>query len=146
MLVITRRWRQLSSNAAEPALPTQIVDMVPGREALMVVEHQLPEMEIQQQIMDSNEISWIPWRNILSQSKIDNFEQFMYMNIGLRIANSESQNQQLQRWWGNYPPLVEHFNKLVQQIRDGDTIVASSDGSYLEDGWALANFFFMRQS
>ena len=71
--------------------------MVPGREALMVVEHQLPEMEIQQQIMDSNEISWIPWRNILSQSKIDNFEQFMYMNIGLRIANSESQNQQLQR-------------------------------------------------
>ena len=56
------------------------------------------------------------------------------MNIGLIIAASHSQNQQLQRWWDYYQPLVEHFDELMQQIRNEGTILAASDGSYLEDG------------
>ena len=43
---------------------------------------------------------------------------------------------------GDFPPLVEHFDELMQQIISGQTILAVSDGSYLEDGrasvgWAL---------
>ena len=108
--------------------------MRPGREALVVVEHQLPEMEIQQQIRDNNQISRIP-RNQTCQSEIDNnFKRFTYVNIGLIIVASYSQNQQPQWLWSDYSPLVEHFDELVQQIRDGVTILAASDGSYLEDG------------
>ena len=36
------------------------MDAEPGRDALVVMEHQLPEMEIQQEITDINQISRIP--------------------------------------------------------------------------------------
>ena len=64
------------------------------------------------------------------------------MNIGLIIAASHSQNQQLQRWWDYYQPLVEHFDELMQQIRNEGTILAASDGSYLEGGQALTGWAF----
>ena len=44
--------------------------------------------------------------------------------------------------WGDFPPLVEHFDALVQQILSGHTILAASDGSYLEDGQASAGWVF----
>ena len=64
------------------------------------------------------------------------------MNIGLIIEDAHFQDRQLQRLWGDFPPLVEHFDELMQQIISGQTILAVSDGSYLEDGrasvgWAL---------
>ena len=72
-----------------------IIDTKLGRGAPIVVEHQSPDMEIQHHITGNNQISWISWRNI-RQSEIDNFKQFTYVNIGLIVADSHSQNQQLQ--------------------------------------------------
>ena len=63
---------------------------------------------------------------------------FVRVNIGLIIEDTHLQDQQLQRLWGDFPPLVEHFDELVQQIINGQTILAASDGSYLEDGRASA--------
>ena len=56
------------------------------------------------------------------------------------MADSKSQNQQLQPWWRYFLPLVDHFDELVQQIQGGDTILAASDRSYLEDRQALARW------
>ena len=50
----------------------QIVDPELGRDALTVVEHQMPEMEIQQQVLDNNRISGLPRLNI-RQNKIEEF-------------------------------------------------------------------------
>ena len=99
-------------------------------------------MEIQQYITDENQISWIPQRNIC-QSKIEELKIFTNVNIGIIISETYFQNQQLQHWCDDYPPLAEHFDKLMQQIRDEDTILAASDGLYLEDRQALARWFFM---
>ena len=67
---------QLSFNV-EPNVPLPprhlVVDAEPGRDALVVVEHQLPEMEIQQQITDDNQISRIIRRNI-RQTVIENLK------------------------------------------------------------------------
>ena len=60
-------------------------------DALAVVEHQLPGIEIQQQITDVNQISQIP-QNRMCQTEIDNFKHFTYVNIGLIITDSHSQN------------------------------------------------------
>ena len=94
----------------------QIVDAVDGGNTLVVVEHQLPEMEIQQQVTDVDQIRWIPQQQ-LRQSSSDRFMDFVRVNIGLIINDSQFQNQQLQQWWGDFPPLVEHFEELVQQIQ-----------------------------
>ena len=68
------------------------------------------------------------------QSTFDKlFKHFTFVNIGLIIADSHYQDQQLKHLRGGYPLLVEHFDELVQQIRGGHTILAASDGSYLED-------------
>ena len=77
----------------------QIVDTVSGGGTLVEVEHQLPEMKIQQQITDVNQISWSP-QNRSCQSSINRFMDFVYVNIRLIIAESQSQNQHLQCWWG----------------------------------------------
>ena len=71
---------QLHSNKAEYSLNGelnvplpqrhQIVDVGPRRYALIVAEHQLPEIEIQQQITDVNQISRIS-PNQMRQSAID---------------------------------------------------------------------------
>ena len=42
----------------------------------------------------------------------------------------------------NYPPLVENLNKLVQRIRDNNTITAVTDGSYLDDKRASVGWGF----
>ena len=70
----------------------------------------------------------------------------MRVNIGLIIDGSHFQNQQLQQLWGDFPPLVEHFDELAQQIQGGHTILAASDGSYMEDGQASAGWAFCAQS
>ena len=110
-----------------------IVDAVAGGEALVVVEHQLPETKIQQQLSDVDQISRIP-RGNLRQRSIDRFMDFVQVNIGLIIEDIHFQDRQLQRLWRDVPPLVEHFDELVQQIISGQIILAASDGSYLEDG------------
>ena len=63
---------------------------------------------------------------------------FVRVNIGLIIDDSYFQNLHLQRLWENFPPLIEHFDELVQQIQGGHTILPASDESYIEDGRALA--------
>ena len=56
----------------------QIVDAVAGGETLVVVEHQLPEMEIKQQLTDVDQIRWIPqWQ--LRQSSSDRFRDYLCM-------------------------------------------------------------------
>ena len=119
-----------------------IIDTKLGRGAPIVVEHQLPEMEIQQQVTDDNQISWFPWGSI-HQSKIEEFKTFTYVTLADNLGHTIS-NQQLQRWLADYPPLVDHFDKLVQRIRDKDTILAVTDGLYLEDWWASTGQDFMR--
>ena len=122
------------------SLRHQIVDAVAGGENLVFVEHQLPEIEIQQQLTDVYQISQIPQGNI-RQSTRDRFQDFVRVNIGLLIEDVHFQDQQLQRLWGDFLPLVEHFDELVH-IRSGQTILAVSDGSYLEDGRALTGWAF----
>ena len=41
---------------------------------------------------------------------------------------------------GDFSPLVEYFDKLVQHKQNGHTILAASDGSYLKDGQASAGW------
>ena len=54
----------------------QIVDAVAGGETLVVVEHQLPEMEIKQQLTGVDQIRWIPqWQ--LRQSSSDRFRDYL---------------------------------------------------------------------
>ena len=79
---------------------------------------------------------------LMLQSPSDSFMNFVQVNIGLIIEDVHLQRQQLQRLWGYFPSMVEHFDELVQQIISGQRILAVSDGSYLEDGqasvgWAL---------
>ena len=92
----------------------QIVDTKPGRDALIVVEHQLPGTEIQQYITDDIKISQVPQGDI-RQSKFETFKMLTYVNIRLIISETHFQNQQLQQWWADNPPLVDHFGGLVQQ-------------------------------
>ena len=117
----------------------QIVDVVVGRKNLVVVEHQLPEMEIQQQLTDIDQISRTP-QGYVRQSPSDRFMNFVRVNIELIIEDVHLQDQQLQRMWGGFPPTVEHFDELVQQIINGQTILAASDESYQEDGRASAGW------
>ena len=121
------------------------MDAVPGRKTLVVVEHQLPEIEIQQQLTDVDQIRWTPQRNVY-QSSSDRFQDFVQVNIGLIIVDIHFQNQQLQQLWGDFPPLVEHFDELVQHIQSRHTILAAPDGSYLEDGRASAGWAFYELS
>ena len=78
----------------------QIVDAVAGGENLVVVEHQLPEIEIQQQLTDVDQIRRIPQRNVC-QSSIDRFMDFVRGNIGLIIEDIHFQDRQLQQLWGD---------------------------------------------
>ena len=114
-------------------------------ENLVVVEYQLPEIEIQQQLTDVDKIRWIP-RRIECQIPSDRFQDYVRVNIGLIIEDVHFQNQQLQRLWGDFPPLLEHFDELMQHIRSGHTILAVSDGSYLEDGRVSAGWAFYEPS
>ena len=47
---------------------------------------------------------------------------------------------------GDFSPLVEYFDKLVQHKQNGHTILAASDGSYLKDGQASAGWAFYEPS
>ena len=65
------------------------MDVVPGRETLGVVGHQLPEMNMQHHLIDGNKIIQTPRRDI-NQREIVNFKRYTYVHIGLIIADSES--------------------------------------------------------
>ena len=62
-------------NALLP-LRHQIVDAVAGGENLAVVEHQLPEIEIRQQLTDVDQIRRIPQRSVRQRSS-DRFMDFV---------------------------------------------------------------------
>ena len=65
----------------------QIVDAVSGGETLEAVKHQLPEIEVQQQLMDVDQIRWIK-QNQMHQNSSDRFMDFTHVNIGLIIDDS----------------------------------------------------------
>ena len=65
-----------------------IVETEPGGGCLLVVGRHLPEMKIQQQVRNYDQISQVPQLN-LRQSKFEEFRTLTYVSIGLMISKTQ---------------------------------------------------------
>ena len=62
------------------------------------------------------------------------------MNMHLVVADDQMQQHTFQRILTDFPPEREGFDEMIERMREGKDIDASSDGSWLDNDIALAGW------